>query len=153
MPIKIRQAANEDLPAILAFEQAVVAAERPYNNEVKDGTVQYYDMAALISSDQSRVLVAEDSERLVATGHATLKPSSNYLNHDRHAYLGLMFVEPEYRGQGIIQEIIEGLLQWARSKGVTNFYLDVYGENEAAVKAYEKLGFRQNLVEMRLYDK
>jgi RimJ/RimL family protein N-acetyltransferase len=64
-----------------------------------------------------------------------------------------MFVEPEYRGQGIIQEIIEGLLQWARSKGVTNFYLDVYGENEAAVKAYEKLGFRQNLVEMRLYDK
>ena len=153
MPIKIRQAANEDLPAILAFEQAVVAAERPYNNEVKDGTVHYYDMAALISSDQSRVLVAEDSARLVATGHATLKPSLNYLNHDRHAYLGLMFVEPEYRRQGIIQEIIEGLLQWARSEGVTDFYLDVYGENEAAVKAYEKLGFRQNLVEMRLYDK
>ena len=105
MPIKIRQAANEDLPAILAFEQAVVAAERPYNNEVKDGTVQYYDMAALISSDQSRVLVAEDSGRLVATGHATLKSSSNYLNHDRHAYLGLMFVEPEYRGQGIVAQL------------------------------------------------
>ena len=153
MPIKIRQAASEDLPAILAFEQGVVAAERPYNNEVKDGTVQYYDMAALISSDQSRVLVAEDSGRLVATGHATLKSSSNYLNHDRHAYLGLMFVEPEYRGQGIIQEIIAGLLQWSRSEGVTNFYLDVYGENVAAVKAYEKLGFRPNLVEMRLHDK
>jgi GNAT superfamily N-acetyltransferase len=152
MPIKIREAHIDDLPAILAFEQGVVAAERPCNNKIKPGTVHYYDLAALIGSDQSRVLVAADDNLLVGTGHATIKTSLDYYVHDRHAYLGLMYVEPDYRGQGIIQDILSQLLQWARDEGVNDFYLDVYTANEPAVRAYEKFGFRSNLVEMRLHD-
>jgi GNAT superfamily N-acetyltransferase len=63
-----------------------------------------------------------------------------------------MYVEPDYRGQGIIQDILSQLLQWARDEGVNDFYLDVYTANESAVRAYEKFGFRSNLVEMRLHD-
>ena len=152
MPVKLREAHIEDLPVLLTFEQGVVEAERPYNNKIKDADVHYYDLAGLIASDQSRVLVAADGDRLVGTGHGTLKKSLDYYIHDRHAYLGLMYVEPEFRGQGIIQAIISELLDWARGQGVNDFYLDVYADNDPAVRAYEKFGFRNNLIEMRLHD-
>lgn len=153
MAVTLREATIDDLPVLLSFEQGVVEAERPYNNKIKAGNVHYYDLAALIAREDSHVLVAAAGERLVGTGHATLKTSLDYYIHDRHAYLGLMYVEPDFRGQGIIQEIISQLMQWARGEGVNDFYLDVYADNDPAVRAYEKFGFRRNLVEMRLHDR
>ena len=147
---QIREATAADLPALLAFEQGVVEAERPYDSMIKAGSVHYYDIAKLIDQKNSLVLVAENSDQLIATGHATVKNSADHLEHDQHAYLGLMYVEPAYRGQGLIQKIIEGLLTWARGEGITDFFLDVYPENEAAVRAYEKFGFRARMLEMTL---
>ena len=150
--IHIREATAADLPALLACEQGIVESERPFNNKIKDESVHYYDIAKLIASDESIVLVAVDGDQLVGTGLATLKTSLEYYRHDSHAYLGLMFVEPSHRGRGLIQQIIERLLSWARAEGVSDFYLDVYAENEPAVRAYEKFGFRGNLLEMKLSD-
>ncbi len=150
--INIREATVADLATILRFEQGVVKAERPFNSTLKSGTIHYYDMAAMIVSEQSLVLVAECSGALIGTGHATLRTSLDYLQHDRDAYLGLMYVEPDFRGQGVVQDIIETLLAWARSEGVVDFYLDVFAENEPAVRAYEKFGFERNLIEMKLHE-
>ena len=50
------------------------------------------------------------------------------------------------------KQVIEHLIVWAKSRGVCDFYLDVYGDNQAAVKAYEKLGFTSSLVEMKLQE-
>ena len=148
----MREATPADLPTLLAFEQGVVASERPYNEKLKHESVHYYDIAALIASPESMVLIAQDGAQLVGAGQTTLKSSLDYYEHDRHAYLGLMFVEPSHRGQGLIQRIIDELLIWARQKGVHDFYLDVYAENESAVRAYEKFGFRGSLLEMKLSD-
>lgn len=150
--IQIREATAADLPELLAFEQGVVAAERPYNDSIKSGTVHYYDIAGLIDSDESLVLVAEDGGRLIGSGYASLKDSKAEFEHDRHAWLGFMFIEPNYRGQGLIQRIIGQLLTWARAAGVTDYYLDVYAENEAAVRAYEKSGFCRSLLQMKISD-
>lgn len=149
--VLIREASPADLGTVLAFEQGVVRAERPFTDVLKDGEVHYYDVAALIESSQTMLLVAELNGELVGTGHATLKQSLEYLSHDRHAYLGLMYVTPECRGQGIVQQIIDKLVEWAKSKGIDECYLDVYSANEPAVRAYEKYGFRKNLVEMKLH--
>jgi GNAT superfamily N-acetyltransferase len=151
--IEIRPAVTEDIDAILKFEQGVVAAERPLNDQLKTGEVHYYDVAALVASSTSQVLVAEDAGRLIGTGHASIKASLEYLAHDQHAYLGLMYVDPEFRGRGIIQSIIADLMQWARTMGVSDFYLDVYAQNQSAVKAYEKFGFKPNLIEMKMHDR
>lgn len=150
--IEIRPAVADDIESILKFEQGVVAAERPFNDKLKYGHVQYYDIAALVASDLAQVLVAEESGRLIGTGHASIKASLEYLTHDTHAYLGLMYVDPEFRGRGIIQSIITDLMQWARTLGVADFYLDVYAGNQSAVKAYEKFGFKPNLIEMKMHD-
>jgi GNAT superfamily N-acetyltransferase len=151
--IEIRPAVTEDIGEILKFEQGVVAAERPLTDQLKAGEVHYYDVAALVASSTSHVLVAVDSGRLIGTGHASIKSSLEYLAHDQHAYLGLMYVDPEFRGRGIIQSIIADLMQWARTMGVSDFYLDVYAQNQSAVKAYEKFGFKANLIEMKMHDR
>jgi GNAT superfamily N-acetyltransferase len=150
--IKIRKAVTADLPALLAFEQGVVEAERPFNSRIRAGSVHYYDIAELIADSESLVMVAEKSDRLIATGHTTLKQSSDNYVYERHAYLGLMYVEPAFRGQGLIQGILDELLAWARGQGIKDFILEVYAENEPAVRAYEKYGFRPNMLEMKLRD-
>ena len=150
--VTFRPAEAADLATLLAFEQGIITAERPFNDTLKSGTVHYYDLAALVASDESLVLMAEHNGRAVGTGHATIKRSLEYVDHERHAYLGLMYVEPEYRGQGIIQKIMTTLIEWARSRGLADYYLDVYTDNEPAIRAYEKYGFRKSLVEMKLHD-
>ena len=55
-----------------------------------------------------------------------------------------------YRGNGIIQHILDALKDWSKSKGINELRLEVYNENIIAKKAYVKAGFTPNLLEMRI---
>lgn len=146
----IRVATTDDLPRLLDIEQCIIEAERPFNDRMKDGHTHYYDLDELLEDDDCRIAVAETDDRIVASGFARLRDSEQYLAHDRHAYLGFMYVEPRHRGRGINRAIIAELVEWSRSRGVRDVYLDVYEGNRAAMRAYEKAGFGRSVVEMRL---
>lgn len=148
--VSVREATDVDLPTLKRMEQGVIEAERPFNSMLKEGPVTYYDIGALIASEQSMVLVADHLGQVIGSGYATLKDSLPYLQHASHAYLGFMYVEPNFRGQGIIQRILDGLKGWSHGRGVRDFYLEVYSDNTSAIRAYEKYGFRRNLIEMKL---
>jgi len=60
-----------------------------------------------------------------------------------------MYVEPVYRGQGVNKLIIEKLVEWSREKGLKEIRLQVYSDNLPAMRAYEKVGFKSILTEMR----
>ena len=146
----IREAGPKDLPTLQEFEQGIVAAERAFNSNLKNELICYYDIGALIESEDSVVMVAEEQGHLLGSGYGRIKHSKTYLNHDSHAYLGFMFVAPSHRGLGINQGIIQALIAWGKVRGIDDFYLDAYVENTSAIRAYEKLGFQQSLVEMKL---
>ena len=55
----IRPAKIEDLKNLLEFEQGVIAAERAFDPTLKEGKIHYYDLAKLIESSQTLVVVAE----------------------------------------------------------------------------------------------
>jgi GNAT superfamily N-acetyltransferase len=61
-----------------------------------------------------------------------------------------MYVVPSYRGKGIIGDIIERLIKWSNEKNIYEIQLDVYAENAWAIRAYEKKGFKPDLLKMRL---
>jgi GNAT superfamily N-acetyltransferase len=90
------------------------------------------------------------NNEIVGSGYARIETSKIYLKHPKHAYLGFMYVKPEYRGKGVNQKIIKGLKQWAIGQGITELRLDVYNDNLSAIKAYEKVGFAKLMVEMRM---
>ncbi|WP_086932871.1 GNAT family N-acetyltransferase [Agarilytica rhodophyticola] len=145
-----REANLNDIPQLLELEQRIIDAERPFNSSIKSEKTTYYNLEHLISSDDAYVLVAEASATIVATGYAQIRESKVSFKHDYHSYLGFMFVVPEYRGKGVNQHIIDKLISWSKTRGVTDFYLDVYCQNSAAIKAYEKVGFEPNVIEMKL---
>ena len=147
--VSIRAATVNDEHILLSLEQKVVDAERPFNSAIKETGVVYYDIANLLASDNSLLLVAEADGHIVGTGYAQIRESKQSLVHDQHAYLGFMYVNSQHRGQAIIQKIIEALMSWAKQQGVYDFYLDVYSANAAAIRAYEKAGFTSSMLEMK----
>jgi RimJ/RimL family protein N-acetyltransferase len=46
--------------------------------------------------------------------------------------------------------VIQALIGWGKTKGMQDFYLEAYADNNSAIKAYEKLGFKTSLIEMKL---
>ncbi len=148
--LTIRTANLQDYEALLTFEQAVVEAERPFNSSIKAEGAVYYDIKHLLKGDDANLAVVEINEEIIATGYAQIRASKKSLSHEKHAYLGFMFVAAEYRGLGINKLVMENLIDWSKAQGILDIYLDVYSENNAAIKAYEKIGFTPSLVEMKL---
>ncbi|MGK0296361.1 MAG: GNAT superfamily N-acetyltransferase [Ulvibacter sp.] len=148
--IKIRKAKLEDLEILLEFEQGIIAAERPYDPTLKEGTISYYNIEKMILATDVEVLVAEIDAIIVGSGYARIATAKPYLNHENYAYLGFMFTHLEYRGQGVNSKIIEELKNWCKSLDIHELRLDVYSDNPSAIKAYEKVGFKMHLINMRI---
>lgn len=150
MRVTVRTAEQSELPTLRRFEQGIVAAERPFDQTLRPDPITYHDIESLIASPDAEIAVAEIAASLVGCGFAVKRESRHYTEPPFHAHLGFMFVEPEYRGQGINQAILRHLLSWAKGKGLTETRLTVYPGNRPAVRAYEKAGFAAHILEMRM---
>lgn len=148
--IHLRPATQNDLPILYDFEQGIIAVERPYDETLKPGHINYYDIKAMIESSKTEVIVAVVENEIVGSAYIAIKAAKPYLKHAYYGYLGFMYVKPEYRGMGINQKIIEELKVWAKTKNINELRLDVYSDNHSAIRAYEKAGFKKNLINMRI---
>lgn len=146
----VRTAKLEDLAVLLEFEQGVIKAERPYDPTLADDPISYYDISELIHSDTAEVVVVEVNSKIIASGYACIKKARSYLDHEFYSYLGFMYTHPDFRGKGVNQLIVDALRNWSISKGLHEIRLTVYDENVAAIKAYEKVGFKKHIIEMRI---
>jgi ribosomal protein S18 acetylase RimI-like enzyme len=149
-PIIVRRATTADLESLLRFEQGVVNAERPFDCTLREGPIQYYDLSQILNSENAHFVVAESGPQIVGCGFARIQSAKPYLKHRLQAYLGLMYVDLAYRGDAINGKIIDSLKQWCRSRNIDEMRLEVYHDNLAAVRAYEKAGFSKLMVEMRM---
>lgn len=150
MEVLIRAAVAADAEVLLEFESGIIKAERPFDNSLKEGAIHYYDLLGLIRSPEATVLLAVTEQEIIGSGYAKILPAKPYQKYREYAYVGFMYVRPDFRGQGVSQKILEALITWVKARGITEVRLDVYDENAAAKRAYQKFGFRPNLLEMRL---
>jgi ribosomal protein S18 acetylase RimI-like enzyme len=147
--IIIRKATLQDLKTLLRFEQELIDSERPYDSTLKTGRINYYDIERMIKADHIELLVAELDNEIIGSGYARIEQAKPYLQHQQHAYLGFMYVKPPYRGKGINKMIMDELAAWSASVNITELRLDVYDNNKPAIKAYEKSGFENHMLQMR----
>jgi GNAT superfamily N-acetyltransferase len=146
----IREATAADLPMLLDFEQALIAYERAFAPNLRKDKISYYDLSAYIKAEDIRIVVAEIAGELVGSGYALIKENKAYKAPQYYVYLGFMYVIPEYRGQGINGQIMNDLIDWGKAQSYTEVQLDVYAENESAIKAYAKAGLVPEILTMRL---
>ena len=148
--VRIRPAGQDDLDLLLEFEKAMIEAERPFDATIKRGPTKYYDLPALIASPDAEIVVAELGGRTIASGYARIEAAEQYYAYTHHSYLGFMYVVPEHRGKGVNKLVLNALLDWSRRRGVNDIRLEVYTENAAAIRAYEKAGFESTILTMRM---
>jgi len=148
--ILIRDAVIDDLSQLLEFEQKLIAYERDFDPNLKTGKIHYYDIKKYILDPEIKVVVAEHQQLIIGSGYGLIKSSVSYKNPETFVYLGFMYVEEDFRGRGVNQAIIQSIFDWGKEKGHNEFQLDVYSENESALCAYVKSGFKPYLQKMRI---
>src|SRR5918994_476305 len=60
------------------------------------------------------------------------------------AWLISMWVAPEMRRKGVGAALVDAVIDWARSNGVTRLLLDVADHNTSAIALYARKGFAPN---------
>jgi len=148
--IKLRPATIDDLEALKEFEQGVIQYERPFAPQLKPDPIHYYAIGDLIKNENSCFVVAEVDNKLIASGYASIEESEPTKKERFHAYLGFMYVVPEFRGKGVNGKIVEYLIDWSKKHNLTEIVLELYAENQSALQAYKKIGFHPDLIKMRL---
>jgi GNAT superfamily N-acetyltransferase len=84
--------------------------------------------------DGGAVLLAEDDEG--AAGMARIGPPDRGRSH-----LGLVYVRPRARRQGLAKALVHGCVEDAKHKGVTSVSLDVLSSNSLARTVWTRMGF------------
>jgi L-amino acid N-acyltransferase len=140
MPITVRDAAFEDLPAIVdlvnvAVDTTTVYSERRYT--IDDRTVW-------LTARRERgfpVLVAEADGRFVGFGTYGDFRDSIALPGYRTTVEHSVYVVAEHHGDGVGRLLVEALLERARAAGIHVMVGAVDAENEASLRFHQRLGF------------
>jgi ribosomal protein S18 acetylase RimI-like enzyme len=148
--VTIREATIDDLKTLLDFEQGLIDAERPMDITLKREETKYYDLLYMIKEPTIYLVVAEIDGEQVGCGYARIIKARQCFQYEQFSYLGFMFTKPEHRGKGVNQKVMDALYDWSRSQGVNEVRLEVYPNNPAAIKAYQKSGMKECLVTMRI---
>ena len=118
-------------PLLAALLDAVVAVEqRAYAHAWT--RINFLD--ALHSGYQAEVLLADDDEVL---GYFVAMKGVD------EVHLLNITVAPEYQGQGLAKLLLDALEIWTRGQSVVWLWLEVRVGNAAAIRVYERQGFRR----------
>ncbi len=149
MKLKIREATLNDLDVLLNFEQQLINVERPMDSSLEQKKrINYFDIPEFITSDTAELYVAIVDNEIIGCGYGLINQNKSKFTQKKHGYIGFIFVKEEYRGKGVNKYIFEAIFDWFKTRGIIEVRLSVYEQNLRAIKAYQKLGFETNLVQM-----
>ena len=145
--INIRSAELRDIPALdrLLYEVHKVHSDaRP--DLFRAGAKKYTDeqLKEILQSDKTPVFVAEQEGQVVGYAFCIHRQfvGDNNMTDVRTLYSDDLCVDEAARGKHIGTKLYDFVLDFARRQGYYNVTLNVWADNKAAVKFYEKIGLR-----------
>lgn len=141
MKIKIRRASLDDSAVLNSFLTRLIQDEKKYDTNINENCVVTCLYENIIPNNNNCVFVAECENQIVGYLYGYIRNSSDaYINPI--AQLEAMFVEEEYRNNGIATMLIEGFKEWVKLKNVKYIELKVCNENKKAISLYQKNKFK-----------
>ena len=138
---KLRPLRKDDEKGFHEFFSAVPEAERMFiKHRVQDPQV-IRDWCQNIDLHRNLPLLATMDGKIV--GDATLHQQLG--GWKRHIGRVSVLVLPQFRGRGLARALISEIVALARSLGLEKVEVEFIGEQEAAVKMFELLGFSKLL--------
>jgi len=152
--LKIRRAEIKDLDAILQLNHKLFEKEhREYDNSLDLNWT--YDKGVKIFNDDiinDFAAVAEIDEKIIGylVGE-TLDPETSWRTV-KIAELNNMFIEKEFRNQGIGKKLIEEFVKWCKNKQIDRISVRASAQNELGIEFYKQIGFKNYdvVLEMKL---
>lgn len=105
-------------------------------------------LRTLMTRDDAIAIIAKDGPEIIgyAIGRITTLPS--FFEHRFRGYIHDVYVRDARRRQGVGRKMVEAILDWLRSRGVTIVELTVAANNEAT-GFWEHLGFQTYMHQMK----
>lgn len=131
----IRELVSEDWPAVRRiYEEGIASGDATFETEAPEW--EAWDVSRLA---QCR-LVAEKDDNVL--GFAALSPVSS-----RPVYRGvaevMVYVAAAARGRGLGTALLRRLVQASEDAGIWTLSAGIFPENEASIRAHERVGFRR----------
>lgn len=134
MQIEVRKLRDEDIAALAEIEAKTFSM--PWSEQ---------DFRNLLSHSYCRYLVAL-ADGQVAGG-------CGYTDSFQEATIDNVVVSERFRNHGIGQRMLEELILLGENEGIEAFTLEVRVSNEAAIRLYEKFGFRSEGIRPGFYER
>lgn len=143
-PINIRPATMEEIDSVCALWQQLETSKKqqPFGGDKEDEIQErtHNLVAHSITSDTAISLVAESNDQLIATLSAYIyeKPAVQLPNV---AVLYSLWVEPEYRREGIAQSLLASAEQTLKNMGAQSLQVAWDSGNLPAEQFWQQAGF------------
>jgi ribosomal protein S18 acetylase RimI-like enzyme len=148
--LKYRKANIKDLKVIVSL---LVEDELGKTREhlAPDLDRSYVDAFWLIDNDPNQYLmVVIEGEEIVATCHLTIMPSLTFVGSTRMQIEAVRVAE-KHRGRKIGEWMMNSAFEYGKSKGAKIIQLTTNKKRPRAKHFYERLGFEDSHIGMKLY--
>jgi len=99
----------------------------------------------LMTSDESRVLVGMEKDRVVAYSISQIKSHPPVFPHGKYGFISDIGVRQEFQGRGFGEQMLGKIFEWFEAKGVKRIELRVAAKNHAGRSFWRKHGFKAYL--------
>ena len=143
--VTVRRATYRDLDAIVALRIALLReyGDHPvYGNLRSDAEVRARPLfAAQLESSAEAIFLAEDNDVAIGVLRCVESAASPLLNPERYCYVSSAYVHPDWRRHGVLHDLFEHAVRWARERGLTQMRLHNVGTREDSASTWDALGF------------
>jgi len=109
--------------------------------------MQYFEQ--YVRSPKRKALIAEQDGEVIGFLLGEIQKRPPIFKSSDQAFLDSICVVENRRNQGIGGLMLDSFSKWAREKGVPHIMLNVVVENTAAIRLYEKHGFKTMILSQR----
>ena len=142
MPLELTSSEPDDLPRIVEMKVAMFK-EAGHENLLSAATAERVieDYLRLYRDSLAIHFIAKESRKIVASAGAFIKSDLpfRYFNPGIYGFIGDVFTEMEFRGQGISTRLNRDALEWLKNRNITMVRLLA---SDAGRPIYERLGFQ-----------
>jgi ribosomal protein S18 acetylase RimI-like enzyme len=150
----IRRATRDDLKHVGRLGALLVAAHHEFDSRrflaATDRTKEGYAafLGSQLDEPDAAVFVAEVDANVIGYAYVAVESYDYMTLRGPAGLLHDIIVDPERRGHGVGRRLLEAVLAYVQSRGLSQLLLSTAERNEAAQRFFASAGFRRTMVEM-----
>jgi ribosomal protein S18 acetylase RimI-like enzyme len=147
----IRQARIADIPLLVRLEREFDRDERQLVLKQNPAIKPYMRASSAkftaqrlrkwIRSRSTRVVIAQNNSTPCGYSVAWVAKNRAIFRPKRYGFVGIIFVQRDYRGRKITSLMVKDVYSWFARRGIKYVFLNVLSDNKHARGIYEKWGF------------